>query len=203
MEDLQVTPACSLSLGNQGGKYDRIQSGDPELWCNALQSVTAVYFPRRWRLITAPPLHHVASGGASTRCPCTCNKTIYMLANTLSSAQSAAVIWIMVLDLFSQIFTPLACSHISRHLAAAAHHSQSRTHASPVTVKMRQCCQVDNPACQYLYDRRLGLFSTDCRTKKVQQKLWRQLVLQSRHFVGSSPVDPELLNPESGIQNPN
>lgn len=59
-------------------------------------------------------------GGPSTRWPCTCNKTIYMLANTHSSAQSATVIWIMVLDLFSQIFTPLACSHISRRLAAAA-----------------------------------------------------------------------------------
>lgn len=52
-----------------------------------------------------------------------------MLANTHISAQSAAVIWIMVLDLFSRLFTPLACSHISRRLAAvsATHHSHSQT----------------------------------------------------------------------------
>lgn len=98
-----------------------------------------------------------------------------MLANTHISAQSAAVIWIMVLDLFSRLFTPLACSHISRRLAAvsATHHSHSQT--SRPASQFKHCdgaaryvigpvsTSTGSTACR-------TLFLIDCRTKK-QQKL--------------------------------
>lgn len=146
--------------------------------------VTLCSLSPRYIFPAAPPHYGAASssrrvGGPSARWSHTCNKTIYMLANTHISAQSAAVIWIMVLDLFSQLFTPPASSHISRRLATAlaTHHSHTSRPASQfkhcqVAARLIIWIYVRDPTRKYIYgsDGVSDFVIIDCRTKKLQRK---------------------------------
>lgn len=110
-------------------KYDRIQSPAPEALIYAC-GLSLRYIFYQLSPIMAISLHHVTRPYGCWAC--TCNKTIYMLANTHIPVESGSLISIMVWIYLANSLH-LACRHISHSLAMAR---GGKTQATPSPLRI-------------------------------------------------------------------